>query len=92
MTLVVRPTNNGQILVNTILGEDITVLNVTYNSVTISSGTLTNSNALGIGINEGIILISSDATLAPAPNDQVELTLWDSVAETSNLGLRERLH
>ncbi|MBW4614924.1 MAG: choice-of-anchor L domain-containing protein [Desmonostoc vinosum HA7617-LM4] len=63
-------TSDANVLVNSILGSGITVSNATYNGAPIASGTFTGGIASGIGIENGIILTSGDANLAPGPNNQ----------------------
>jgi hypothetical protein len=69
--LVVTPTANGETLVNTIIGTGVTVTpgSVNYIGVATQAGTFTGGLSAGIGIDEGIILTSGDALLAPGPND-----------------------
>jgi hypothetical protein len=79
--LVVTPTADGETLVNTIIGTGVTVTpgSINYIGVGISdtnydprvsqAGTFTGGLSAGIGIDEGIILTSGSALLAPGPND-----------------------
>jgi|LGVF01.1.fsa_nt_gb hypothetical protein len=79
--LSVTTTANGGDLVNTIVGTGITVdwSSVSYSGAAGASGTFTDGISSGIGIDEGIILTSGDASLAPGPNT--------SDAATGNNGL-----
>lgn len=79
--LVVTATADGETLVNTIIGAGVTVTpgSINYIGVGISdtnydprvsqAGTFTGGLSAGIGIDEGIILTSGSALLAPGPND-----------------------
>jgi len=68
--LSVTTTDSGDDLVNNILGTGITVVSgsISYNGAAGASGTFTDGLSSGIGIDEGIILTSGDASLAPGPN------------------------
>ena len=70
MAISVTPTNDANVLVNTILGSGITVSNITYNGVlTIGptpGGTFTDGSV--IGIESGILLTSGDAALVTSTN------------------------
>ena len=71
-SLVVTPTDDANILANTILGTGITLVGApTYIGAPTQSGTFTGGTdpGVGLGIAEGIILTSGDATLAPGPNN-----------------------
>ncbi|NJM21013.1 MAG: PEP-CTERM sorting domain-containing protein [Richelia sp. SL_2_1] len=67
----ITPTNDGNTLVNTILGSGITVVpgSVNYTGASGASGIFTNGNSSGIGINSGIILTTGQASDAVGPNN-----------------------
>lgn len=67
MAITVTPTTDGNLLASTIVGSGITISNVNYIGGPTQSGTFT-GGAGSIGIDEGIILTSGNATLAPGPN------------------------
>ncbi len=67
--LVVTPTNNAATLANTILGTGITATNFVYTGAATASGTFTGGTSAGIGIDQGIILTSGNATYAVGPNN-----------------------
>ncbi|HEY9872092.1 MAG TPA: choice-of-anchor L domain-containing protein [Candidatus Obscuribacterales bacterium] len=67
--ITITPTNDPNLLANTIVGSGVTISNVTYNGAAIASGTFTNGLASGIGIDQGIILTSGRADLAVGPNN-----------------------
>jgi len=67
--LVVTQTGDADTLANTIVGTGITVVgSPTYTGAAVASGTFTGGLSAGIGINDGIILTSGNASLAPGPN------------------------
>lgn len=68
LAITVTPSTDGNLLTNTILGGGILISNVSYIGADNQSGTFTGGTTSGIGIEEGIILTSGNATLAPGPN------------------------
>lgn len=64
MTIRVLSSNDGQVLANTIADANIDISNVTYNGADVASGTFTNGEAAGIGIDEGIILTTGNVNNA----------------------------
>ena len=60
--VTITPNGNGSDLVNNILGSGITVSNIVYNGNAVASGTFTDGNASGIGIESGIVLTTGDAS------------------------------
>lgn len=68
--LLITPTTDGNTLANTILGPGISIVpgSINYIGAPNQGGTFTGGIASGLGIDEGIILTSGDATLAPGPN------------------------
>lgn len=73
------PTADGNTLVNTIVGGGITTSNITYNGALSASGTFINGLSSGIGIDEGIVLTSGDASLIDNTNNS------DSAGQDNNL-------
>jgi hypothetical protein len=73
MAISVTATNNGNTLVSNILGSGITVVggSISYTGATTQAGTYTGGVASGLlGLDEGIIMTSGNANLAPGPNNQ----------------------
>ncbi len=64
----ITTTDNGNTLVDTILGQGITASNVKYIGASLASGTFTDGLSSGIGIDSGIILTTGNANLAVGPN------------------------
>jgi hypothetical protein len=66
----ITPTSDGSQLVNTVVGEGITVdpSDIRYNGASGASGTFTDGLS-EIGMGSGIILTTGDASLAAGPND-----------------------
>ena len=69
MAISVAPTGDADLLVNTILGSGITVFDIDYSGAPSASGTFTGGLSSGIGIENGIVLTSGDATLIDNSND-----------------------
>ena len=67
LALSVSTTTDGNLLANTILGGGITISNISYIGGTTQSGTFMDGMD-SIGINDGIILTTGNANLAPGPN------------------------
>lgn len=65
----INPTSNGNRLVDSIVGPDISVSNITYKGASLASGTFKGGLSSGIGIDSGIILTSGTASLAAGPNN-----------------------
>lgn len=65
----IAPTSNGNRLVNSIVGSDITVSNVTYKGASFAAGTFKGGLSSGVNIGSGIILTSGTASLAAEPNN-----------------------
>ena len=74
MAIIVTPTDNASLLVNTILGSGITVSDVTYSGHELASGTFTGGLSSGIGIEDGIVLTSGNATLIGNSNNSDSAT------------------
>lgn len=71
-TVVITPTADANTLATTVLGTGFTVSNVTFSGGTgspFSAGLFDNGLSSGIGLDEGIILTSGNALLAPGPNN-----------------------
>ena len=70
--LTIRPTSEGQTLVDTILGNDSGIIvapsSINFMGATGSSGIFTNGLDSGIGIESGIILTTGQASDAVEPN------------------------
>lgn len=69
--LAVTPTDDGTMLVNTIVGSGITIVpgSISYIGTTGQAGTFTNGLASGMGINSGILLTTGSAAGAVGPNN-----------------------
>ena len=83
--LLVTPSGNPTTLVNNIVGSGITTSNLSYTGAAKASGTFTGGTSAGIGIDEGIILTTGDATLAPGPNDSEFAEANNGLAGDSSL-------
>ncbi|WP_414621434.1 PEP-CTERM sorting domain-containing protein [Calothrix sp. CCY 0018] len=83
----ITPTNDGNTLTNTILGSGITVVpgSVNYNGANGASGTFTNGNLSGIGIDSGIILTTGQASSAVGPNNADDTTTVNGTAGDADL-------
>ena len=70
--ITITPTNDGETLVNEILGTGITVIpnSVTYTGAAGAVGTFTDGLSSGIGIDQGIILTTGQAKDAEGPNTE----------------------
>lgn len=67
--LSVIPTGDGNVLAASILGTGITITGINYSAAgTNASGGFSGGLASGLGFDEGIIITTGDATLAPGPN------------------------
>ncbi len=75
----IAPNNNGQTLVNNLIGDGINVVpgSVSYIGAECASGTFTDGLASGIGIDSGVILTSGCAAGAAGPN------IWDSTTSSN---------
>jgi hypothetical protein len=76
-SVVVTPSNDGDTLVNSILGSGITLVSgsVSYTGAnTAASGTFTGGAGAGIGIANGLIMTSGYAASAVGPNDSGSTT------------------
>lgn len=82
----ITPTSDGSQLVNTILGEGITVepSDITYNGASGSSGTFTDGLS-EIGMDSGIILTTGNASDAAGPNDSDDTTEINNLAGDPDL-------
>jgi hypothetical protein len=76
MALTVATTTDGDALAGTILGSGITITpgTVSYVGGATQGGTFADGIASGIGIADGIILTSGDASAAPGPNTSDSFT------------------
>ena len=83
--LSVTTTNDAETLANTILGGGITISNLSYNGHESASGTFTDGLSSGIGMDEGIILTSGNASLAEGPNTSDGATGSNGFAGDSDL-------
>lgn len=83
----ITPTNDGNTLSNTILGSGITVVpgSVNYSGANGASGTFTNGNSSGIGIDSGIILTTGQASSAVGPNSSTSTTGFNGTAGDADL-------
>lgn len=83
----ITPTNDGNTLTNTILGSGITVVpgSVNYSGANGASGTFTNGNSSGIGIDSGIILTTGQASDAVGPNNDAYTTGNNGTGGDANL-------
>lgn len=64
----ITTTNNGDQLVNTIVGSGITTSNVKYKGAPDATGLFSDGLSSGIGLDKGIILTTGKASLAVGPN------------------------
>lgn len=78
-------TSNANDLVKTIVGSGITVSNATYKGAPIASGIFTGGLTLGIGIEQGIILTTGNATLAVGPNSSQSATVNNNSSGDTDL-------
>jgi hypothetical protein len=84
--LVVTETNDPTTLANTILGPGITLVGTpTYEGAAVASGTFAGGNSVGIGFDQGIILTSGQASLAPGPNNNDSAGLSNGAAGSALL-------
>jgi hypothetical protein len=69
--ITITPTDDGETLVNTILGPGITIIpgSISYNGASGASGTFTDGLASGLGIESGILLTTGQAADAVGPNN-----------------------
>ncbi|NEP88828.1 MAG: PEP-CTERM sorting domain-containing protein [Okeania sp. SIO2C2] len=83
----ITPTNNGNDLVNEILGSGITIApdSINYIGTGGASGIFTNGLSSGIGIDSGIILTTGTATDAQGPNNSDEQTTENELPGDSDL-------
>ena len=86
MAINVAPTDDANLLVNTILGTGITtVSNIKYSGASSASGTFTGGIFSGIGIENGIVLTSGDADLIDNSNDSDGATRDNGLSGDANL-------
>ncbi|HPD46095.1 MAG TPA: right-handed parallel beta-helix repeat-containing protein [Anaerohalosphaeraceae bacterium] len=77
--LVITPMAGAQQLVDTLVGEGITIVGTpTFRGAPVAAGTFTGGLSAGIGIESGVILTTGDATFAAAPNDS------DAISRANN--------
>ncbi|NEP07329.1 MAG: PEP-CTERM sorting domain-containing protein [Okeania sp. SIO2G4] len=83
----ITPTNNGNDLVNEILGSGITIApdSINYIGTGGASGIFTNGLSSGIGIDSGIILTTGTATDAEGPNSSDHQTTDNGLPGDSDL-------
>jgi hypothetical protein len=81
----VTSTADGATLVNTIVGTGITTSNIIYTGAAKASGTFNGGLASGIGIDQGIVLTSGDATLIDNVNDNDSSTGDNNLPGDSDL-------
>ncbi|NEQ74108.1 MAG: PEP-CTERM sorting domain-containing protein [Okeania sp. SIO2C9] len=83
----ITPTNNGNDLVNEILGSGITIApdSINYTGTAGASGIFTNGLSSGIGIDSGIILTTGTATDAKGPNSSDKKTTDNKLSGDSDL-------
>jgi len=68
--LVITTSNNATALANALAGPGVTVSNVTLTAEEATQqGTFTGGVSVGIGIDNGVILTTGNANLAPGPNN-----------------------
>lgn len=66
--LVVTPGGAPATIVNSLIGGGMTVSNVTMNCPTVAYGTFSNGNTTNLGLTNGVLLTTGDATMAVGPN------------------------
>jgi hypothetical protein len=86
IAISVTATDDGNLLVNTILGSGITVSDIKYYGADFASRTFTDGLFSGIGIENGIVLTSGDATLIDSFNDSDSATGNNSLSGDADLG------
>lgn len=67
--LVVTAGGSPTTIVNSLIGGGMTVSNVTMNCPTNAYGTFANGNTTNLGLTNGILLTTGDATMAIGPNN-----------------------
>ncbi|HKQ37998.1 MAG TPA: choice-of-anchor L domain-containing protein [Verrucomicrobiae bacterium] len=67
--LVVTPSTDAAALANALAGTGVTISNPTLTGAASQQGTFTGGASAGIGIPNGVILTTGNATLAPGPNN-----------------------
>lgn len=85
MTINVLPTNDASSLTNTIVSEGVVISNVTYSGATSASGIFTDGLSSGIGIEQGIILTTGDASNAVGPNQNDAITTVNNTGGDADL-------
>lgn len=88
--IVITTTTDGSLLTGVISGSGITIDGGTINYIggSTQGGTFTDGLSSGIGIENGIILTSGDATLAPGPNTATGTTgIVNSLGDADLLAL-----
>lgn len=85
MALSVTLNSNAADLGNEILGSGVTLVTSSYAGSSVASGIFTGGVASGIGIDNGIILTSGDASLAVGPNVSDDSTWVNGSSGDSDL-------
>jgi hypothetical protein len=85
MTIV--PTNDGNALVNNILGPGINIIpgSISYTGAPAASGIFTDGLSVGLGIDRGIILTTGSAVNAIGPNDTTAKETVNGLAGDADL-------
>jgi hypothetical protein len=85
MTIV--PTNDGNALVNNILGPGINIIpgSISYTGAPAASGIFTDGLSAGLGIDRGIILTTGSAVNAIGPNDTTAKETVNGLAGDADL-------
>lgn len=93
LALEVTPTEDGELLVNTILEPGIQIVDdiespeepISYQGGATAAGTFTGGLLSGLGMDAGIILSTGDVSLASGPNEQPDTTGSDEYQGATSL-------
>ena len=69
--LIVTPGGAPATIVNSLIGGGMTVSNITMNCPTNAYGSFSNGNTTNLGLTNGVLLTTGDATMAIGPNNSV---------------------
>jgi len=86
--LVVTPSTDANALANALGGPGVTISGATLTGDATQQGTFTGGASAGIGIANGVILTSGNATFAPGPNnDDAKTGVTNTGSDPSLVGL-----
>jgi hypothetical protein len=83
--LLVTTTNNATTLGTNVVGSGITASGYTYTGGATASGIFSGGLSAGVGIDQGIILTTGNASLAPGPNNSAGAGLANNAAGDASL-------